>query len=224
MKNFSSQSLDFLVENRFRDSREWFRENRHIYEEHVVEPMKELVIALAPFMHSIDDQLICIPRIGGSISRIYRDARYAKGKSIFREAVWCSFIRDKKVFHGLPGFYFEVSPAGFSYGCGYYVADSLSMASIRELILANNPKAKAALEAYDMQDIFALEDNLYKRSKHPDQPQKLKAWLDQKSLCLNADSKDFALLYSDGLVDKLIEDFKKIIPVYEFFMFAEGRK
>jgi len=224
MKYFSATGLDFLVENRFRDSREWFKENRHIYEEYVIEPMKEFVMALEPFMHSVDEQLICIPRIGGSISRIYRDARYARGKSIFRETGWCSFIRDKKIYHGLPGFYFEVSPAGFSYGCGYYAADALSMEAIRSLIRNDAPKARAALKAYKEQDVFTLEDNLYKRSRHPDQPDEKKQWLDQKSICLNADSKDFDLLFSDSLTEKIMQDFRKILPVYEFFMFAESRK
>ena len=210
--------------NALMNSREWYKENKSRYEEYLLSPMKELVAALTPFMKGVDDQLICEPRVGGSISRLYRDARFSKNKGIFREAMWCLFVRDKKIYHGLPSFFFEVSPSGFTYGCGYYVASGESMAILRELILKKSPKAQRALKAYAAQDVFSLEDCRYKRTKHKDQPENLREWLDQRSLCLIARNRDFDLLYSPELKDKLIEDFSRIVPVYDFMLFAESMK
>ena len=86
--NFSKEGLDFLFENRLMDSKPWFIEHRDIYEEKVLEPMRELVEALAPTINEIDDRMICEPKIGKSISRIYRDTRFTHDKSIFREKIW----------------------------------------------------------------------------------------------------------------------------------------
>ena len=45
---FSQQSVDFLFENRLHDSREWFRDHKQTYAEQVTEPMKQLILDVAP--------------------------------------------------------------------------------------------------------------------------------------------------------------------------------
>ena len=114
---FTQGTIDFLFENRLHDSREWFGEHKqdgrsingiilyyHSAESFLyaavravvaaavtysarsnrTEPLGELVTELAPIMAKIDKMIICDPK---RISRIYRDARYAKD-SVFRDEVW----------------------------------------------------------------------------------------------------------------------------------------
>ena len=221
--SFSQQTLDFLLENRIADSKPWFLEHRDLYEAHVLAPFRALVEALAPAMLAIDPELICEPKVGRSISRIYRDTRFSKNKAIFREVMWCTFIRDKRIYHGLPAFFFELSPGGFRYGCGYYCAGTETMTAIRRLIVNNDKSWQAALQAFQAQKVFYLEVERYKRSRHPDQPEALRAWLDQKSICLLHDSDDFELLFSPALADRLAGDFTDIAPVYHFMMKAESQ-
>jgi uncharacterized protein (TIGR02453 family) len=154
---FSREALDFLAENRLRDSRDWFKAHKGDYERLVLAPMQELVVRLTPVMRAIDPQLICEPRVGRSISRIYRDTRFSRDKSIYRANVWCIFIRDKQLWEGPPAFYADISPAGYSYGCGYYQASAASMAIIREMVLAGDRTFRAAAAALRAQPAFALE-------------------------------------------------------------------
>ncbi|MEA4894939.1 MAG: DUF2461 domain-containing protein [Oscillospiraceae bacterium] len=219
----SEKTVDFLFENRVVDSKVWFNEHRSEYESLVLEPMRELVTLLRPAMLSIDPLLICEPKVGRSISRIYRDTRFSRDKSTFRDVMWCVFIRDKKLYDGLPGFWFEFSPRGFRYGCGYYQASADSMEAIRSLILNDDSSFKAAQVAFKKQSVFYMEDTKYKRSRYPDQPEDKREWLDQKSLCFIADSTDSDMLFSDGLADKLARDFTLLVPMYEFMMNAEAR-
>lgn len=220
---FSEKTLKFLFENRVVDSKTWFTEHRAEYDSLVIKPLKELVMALKPTMLEIDPLLICDPKVGRSISRIYRDTRFSNDKSIFRDVMWCVFIRDKKLYDGLPGFWFEFSPRGFRYGCGYYQASGASMDAIRTLILDDDKTFKAARRAFNKQSVFRIEDTKYKRSRYPDQPEEKREWLDQRSLCFIADSDDFDLLFSDALADKLAQDFRLLIPMYDFMMAAEAR-
>ncbi len=215
---FSRKTADFLFENHLKDSKEWFNENRSDYEQYVLEPLRQLVCELSEVMHEIDPLLICEPKVGKSISRIYRDTRF------FRDHMWLIFIRDKKLYNGLPGFYFEVSPNSFSYGCGYYSTAPASMAAVRKLILDGDADAKRALESYKKQDVFTLVDERYKRSKYPDAPPEQREWLDQRGLCAAASSKDAELLFSDKLAKKLGEDYKKLRDIYMFMMKAESLK
>lgn len=220
---FSEKSIKFLFENRVVDSKSWFAEHREDYDSLVIQPMRELVMALEPVMLSIDPLLICDPKVGRSISRIYRDTRFSRDKSTFRDVMWCIFIRDKKLYEGLPGFWFEFSPKGFRYGCGYYQASGESMEALRSIITNDEPSFRAAQRAFKKQSVFCLEDTKYKRSRYPDQPEDKREWLDQKSLCFIADSQDFDLLFSDSLADTLAQDFKLLKPMYDFMMSAEAR-
>jgi len=220
---FSEKTLSFLFENRVVDNKTWFTEHRGDYESLVLSPLRELVTALTPAMLSIDPLLICEPKVGRSISRIYRDTRFSHDKSIFRDVMWCSFLRDKKLYNGLPGFFFEFSPRGFRYGCGYYQASPESMEAMRGMILADDKTYLAANRAFDSQSVFYIEDTKFKRSRYPGQPENKRKWLDQRSLCFIADSVDFALLYSDSLADVLARDFTLLAPMYEFMTAAESR-
>ena len=42
---FSPKTIDFLIENRLHDSREWFESHKKEYRDFVISPLRELVIA-----------------------------------------------------------------------------------------------------------------------------------------------------------------------------------
>ena len=217
---FSEKTIDFLIENKLRNDRVWFEEHRDLYDQHVIAPLVSLVQAPEPVMMGIDNKLICSPKIGGSISRIWRDARRpSKDKTIFRDMMWCMFIRQKNM--GLPEYFFLISPKEFLYGCGYYAASTATMESIRKLITSGSSEFKAALSAFENQDIFQIEGDFYKRSRFPDMPENLRSWMDRKTLSFVHRSNDFQLLSSEQLSDAVAEGFKMLAPIYDFFIKAE---
>lgn len=215
---FSAKSLDFLFENMLNDSKAWFTDHKEDYRQYVTEPFAKFVVDLTDTMLAIDDKFVCNPK---KISRLYRDARYSRGKSIFRDYVWYSFCRPHDGVKRLPEFYFSISPRGFDYGCGYYAASSDTMESIRSLILADDKSFKSALAAYRKQEVFELYGELYKRNHYPDQSPDKQDWLNRRSMGLSCESKDFDLLFSDRLAEKIATDFTAIAPIYKFFMYAE---
>ena len=204
---FSPSTIEFLVENKIQNSREWYKENKERYNKLLLEPFIELVDRLAPDMLKIDAQLITEPRVDRTLSRIYRDTRFSKDKSLYRDNMWFVFMREKKLYEGLPAYYFDLTPQGFSYGMGYYTASASSMNSIRNLILAGSPAFKKAESAFRAQSIFGMEGDAYKKSRYPGQPDNIREWLDKKSISFNSYSDDTDLLFSDALASKLLEGF-----------------
>ena len=217
---FSEATLDFMALNRVMNSREWFHEHRDEYLSLVVEPIAELVEDMAPEMWKIDPSLIIIPKVGKSISRIWRDTRRGPGLPIYRDVMWITLLRAK--YEGYPSFWFEFSPRCLRWGCGWYQTDPAIMDCIRGMILSHDPDWRAALAAFEAQKVFRLDDERYKRSRHPDAPENERAWLDQKSLCLTHEETKLDRLYSDKLAATLTRDFRRIAPVYEFFLKAVG--
>lgn len=217
---FSEATLDFMALNRVMNSREWFHEHRDEYLSLVVEPIAELVEDMAPEMWKIDPSLIIMPKVGKSISRIWRDTRRGPELPIYRDVMWITLLRAK--YEGYPSFWFEFSPRCLRWGCGWYQTDPAIMDCIRGMILSHDPDWRAALAAFEAQKVFRLDDERYKRSRHPDAPENERAWLDQKSLCLTHEETKLDRLYSDKLAAALTRDFRRIAPVYEFFLKAVG--
>ena len=116
---------------------------------------------------------------------------------------------------------FDISEKGFEYGCGFYVASAETMNNMRSLILNDSPFFAAALEAFDSQDIFELYGDMYKREKYPDESEEKRNWLNRKTIGLFTLSKDWDMLFSDRLSEKIADDFAGIAPVYDLFMKAE---
>ena len=216
----SQKSLDFLAENRFRNSKKWYDEHRAEYLEYVVEPLAAIVCDLSETMRAIDDRIVCLPKVGGSISRLRRDTRYSNDKSLYRQNVWLYFGRKdaSRVEH--PAFYADISPDGFSYGCGYYWAGADVCAGLRSLVLADDPAFKAAAKAYESQSVFAFGGETYKKPHYPDEPERKRLWLEKRNYFFYRDcGKD--VMFSPDLSRILARDFPLLAPVYKLLLKAE---
>lgn len=214
---FSQASIDFLFENRLHDSKAWFTEHKAEYESLVKQPMAQLVLDLAPTMMKIDKYIICDPK---KVSRIYRDARMHPD-SIFRDHIWYSFGRPREPRNPAPEFYFSIGAGGMSFGCGYYCARPAVMEAARQLILTDDDAFKAAFIAVKKQKSFELYGEMYKRDRYPDQPREKANWLNRRSLGLSGELTDPEIMFTDKLAKHIAREFKKIAPVYDFYMKAE---
>lgn len=214
------ETLDFLFENRLRNSGKWFHAHKEEYTRLVLEPLRQLVMDLTPCMLDIDPRLVTEPRVDKTICRIWRDTRFSRDKSLYRDNMWIIFKRDRMHSTVVPGLYVEISPEGFNYGCGFYDASSEYMATLRSLILAGDPVFQKAREAYSGQAVFQLEGDCFKRPRYPDQPQELREWLERRNLCFTADSTDFRRLFSADFAESLAWDFRLLAPVYSFLLKA----
>ncbi len=84
----TENTLNFLTEYRRQNSKNWFHENRPGYMNDVLEPLMELVEALTPVMLEIDPHFETNTKVGKTISRIYRDTRFFRDKSLYRDVMW----------------------------------------------------------------------------------------------------------------------------------------
>lgn len=217
---FSEKTIHFLTENRLHDSKEWFNEHKEEYRKLVLEPMQELVGALTPTMLDIDPQFTTEPKVDKTICRIWRDTRYSKDKSRYRDNMWLIFKRGRMHGTEVPGLYFEIAPSGMSYGGGFYSPSTDYMNTLRTLILEGDKTARRAIKAYQEQSVFTLEGERFKRPRYPAAPEQERQWLELRSIHFEAESRDTHLLFSDALAEKLCADFVKLTPIYEFLLRA----
>ncbi|MFT9077546.1 DUF2461 domain-containing protein [Ethanoligenens sp.] len=221
---FSAQALSFLMENRLQNSKSWFEAHRNQYNALVLQPLRALVEALTPVMLDIDPVFTVEPKVGRTISRIFRDVRFAKDGFLFREEMWITFMRNKRCWEGQPGYYFSFGPDGLAYGYGYYQATPAAMDAMRQMILRQEPLFVQASACFRRQKEFAMNGDFYKRSRFPDQPPELKEWLDRRSISFDCMSTDFDILYSAKLVPLLSNGFRELAPLHTFFCSVEERR
>src|SRR5262245_30835103 len=105
---FTNQSLRFLRALKRNNRRDWFNAHRDDYEQHIRQPMTDIVAALAVDMRPFAPELVVNPKT--SMYRIYRDIRFSENKAPYKTHVAASFPPRDLPRHEGAGLYFHVSP------------------------------------------------------------------------------------------------------------------
>ena len=140
MSNFQGIAPDgmfLLAENRFHDSKSYYEEHKPQIKAQVLDPLRSLAEDLAGTMIAIDPRIVTDPNRNGCVSRVRRDNRYTRDKSLYRENMWVGFMRDKKAYECAPGFFVDISLKGSTYGMGFYYTTPRLMQNVRRLFDEN---------------------------------------------------------------------------------------
>ncbi|MBN2089105.1 DUF2461 domain-containing protein [candidate division KSB1 bacterium] len=216
---FSIETFAFLRENRMQNSKDWFEKNKPTYESYVFAPLRALVTDLAPTILSIDEQIEVTPAINKTISRIYRDTRFSKDKSLFREDIWISFKRRLKPDFCLPEFYFYATPQHYEYGMGYYAADKKAMDQFKEAIIAHPGAFREAIAfTKSPKNPFAFISEKYKRGNTTEVPEEFRDWMLVKTFHFPFKREFDDSLFSGKLVGEMVEGYNLLGQLYQFIV------
>jgi uncharacterized protein (TIGR02453 family) len=135
---FSRKTLAFLRALKRNNDREWFRQRKPDYEQHVRGPMIGLLERIAGDLPGFAPELISDPRV--SLYRIYRDTRFSSDKTPLKTNVAAHFPAK-----GFPrgegsGLYVEVAPQWVWIGGGLYMPSSFDLRLIRAHVAEHHVK------------------------------------------------------------------------------------
>jgi uncharacterized protein (TIGR02453 family) len=119
--SFEPALLRFLADLRANNEREWFQAHRDEYEELLLEPARDFVVALGEELRPTVPEVSADPRVNGSIFRIARDTRFSKDKRPYKDHLdlWL-WVGERK--RG-PGFWFRLTPDELLLGGGMHHFD-----------------------------------------------------------------------------------------------------
>jgi len=216
-QGFSRKTFTFLRDLGRNNDKAWFETHRAVYEEHVLQPLRDLVSDLADFMLGIDLSFEVEPAVGKTISRIHRDTRFSKDKSPFRDHMWIAFKRPGPDWaHYIPTYYLEIAPASYSYGLGFYQAAPDLMARFRRRIDEDPESFIKAVGWFEKQDVFILNGEKYKRPIGQDKPDPIRTWYQYKSFYLSCDRPIDDIILSPKLTSQLVKHFRMAAPLYHY--------
>ncbi|MBP7051936.1 MAG: DUF2461 domain-containing protein [Phycisphaerae bacterium] len=216
-RGFSRKTFSFLRDLKRNNDKAWFTAHRAVYEEHVLQPLRDLVTDVSDFMLGIDLSFEVAPAVGKTISRIYRDTRFSKDKSPFHDCAWIVFKRSGKDWaRYVPAYFLEIAAKSYRYGLGFYDAAPDLMARFRQQIDDNPESFFKAVGWFDKQKVFTLEGQRYKRPVGQDKPEPIRTWYGCKSFYLTSEHKIDDAILSPKFADQLMDHFGLATPLYRY--------
>ena len=203
------EHLTFLAELSKNNDREWFNKNKPRYQE-AHEAFKVVVGQIEEALNEFDQ----IEK--SKVMRIYRDVRFSKDKSPYKNFLSSSFTREGKYRRG--GFYFKLQPGGQSMvGGGFWGPDSKDLKFIRLGILAEAERYRNLLNSKDVKEYFGgLKGEALKTAPkgfdktHPDIE-----LVRNKQFLLGREYDDKTVLSKD-FPSIVVESYKKMQPFFQF--------
>lgn len=132
---FPPEAITFLKGLEKNNTRDWFQPRKEIFESKLKAPMLELVESINAELLKFAPEHITEPR--KAVYRIYRDTRFSKDKTPYKDHIGAIFPRRGLTKDSGAGFYFHVSAKGIGIACGAYAPGPEQLAKIRPFIAEN---------------------------------------------------------------------------------------
>lgn len=215
-QGFTKESIKFLFELGYHNDREWFQANKQKYLDHVLKPFQALVADLGEKMLGIDPEFEITPAVDKTISRIYRDTRFSKDKTPYRNNVWISFKRKAGDWKEKPVYFFELYPDYFHYGMGFFVYTVATREKLRKQILSDGESFLSMVSKICKRSGVALAGEKFKRVKDKEAPPELREWFERKDLYLYHRKDIDDSVFSSRLAHDLHKIFLEMKPFYDY--------
>lgn len=134
------------------NKREWFQPRKALFEEKVKEPMRQLVEGLNGELRKFAPAYVTDP--DKAIYRIYRDTRFSKDKTPYKDHIAASFHRRSADGHGDAGYYVAMSHKESAIGGGIYMPQPEALLAIRNHIAEHHGELRKILKSKAVKELL----------------------------------------------------------------------
>ena len=209
-----SSTLQFLRNLEKNNNRDWFNENKTLYQEaqqDVISFVEKLMEEMADF-----DEEIGKLEAKKSVFRIYRDTRFSKDKTPYKTNFGAGLGMGKG--NKISGYYLHIEPGKSFLAGGVYKPEPSVLKTIRQEISAFGDEFKAILEQDEFRNYFrglSVEDKLKKVPQGFEKDDKMAEYLKLKHFIVTHPISDEQLL-SENAVKEFTKIFKAMKPLNDF--------
>ena len=202
-----------MAQNRFENSKSFYEEHKQELKDGFTVPLRQIAMALGSKVYALDDMIVTDPV--RMVSRIRRDNRYTKDKSLYRDHLWVMFMRNKHEWINYPCMWFEVNQDCWGYGVGTYYADAQFLELYRKALLE---RPKEFLDAVHRAENTGAEClNIYYKKQKPGNPTaEIEPYYNIKSLGYMKVRTDFKTIESEKVIDEVGRAFDEFAGLYLF--------
>lgn len=208
-----SDAIWLLSQNKFENSKDFYEAHKEEIKQRVLNPMRQIAAALGEDMLKLDPLMRLDP--SRAVSRVRRDTRFTKDKTLYRDHIWLSFDRPKPEFFDYPGFWMEIQPGGYNYGMGYFGPSPAYMDFYRKRLLERESEFLEAVKPL-LENGAVAEGEEYKHPKPGSPASELAAYYNRKTLYFPKSVQGHENLADERIIAELREAFAKAAPLYRF--------
>ncbi|PWU06253.1 MAG: TIGR02453 family protein [Terriglobia bacterium] len=137
---FPEEGIQFFRALAKNNKRDWFQPRKHIYEQQVKQPMRDLVAAVNAAMTDFAPGHVTDP--DKAIYRIYRDTRFSKDKTPYKDHIAAHFPWRWSGRHDGAGYYFAISHKEVAVGGGVYMPTPEILLALRNHIASQHAQLR----------------------------------------------------------------------------------
>jgi uncharacterized protein (TIGR02453 family) len=216
----TKETFQFFQQLGKNNRREWMERNRERYKSAVVQPLRRFLEELAPEVLKLNESFDVSGRTGANFSRINRDIRFAKDKTLYKTQMYVKFQipspGDRESGQLYVGLSKDVVTVGFRLYSGGKRKES-ALALVAELRVLDNPKwvaqqRKRLARKYDSYWYSTVKGEWTKHEGWPTEPEdwkKIQAWIVRKK------AKPSSALRG-SFRGKVLKVFRDVYPLLKF--------
>ena len=213
---FPGEYVTFFDRLKKNNTKQWFEEHRNDYDEFVLHPAREYVIAMGEKLRKIAPDVNAIPKINKSLFKINRDVRFSKDKSPYKTymGIWLWEGDGKRMESS--GFYLHVENKNMLIGVGIKMFPKPLLDRYRKAVV--DKKQGAALKSAIKKVIskgYLIDGKYYKkvpRGFDVDHPNA--EYLLFNGLTARLEEKAPVEFYSDALINYAYTHYKNMLPLH----------
>lgn len=213
-KGITSDTLMLLEINRFNNNKPFYEVHKKEINEGSRKQLGALTLDLADELYDIDENILVDPK---KVSRIRRDTRFTKDKTLYRANVWTIWHRAVEDGEMAPGMWAEIGPNFVDYGIGFWHGSPSFMEFFRNDLLED---ANRFLEAFVplVEAGFGFSANRYKRDKPGTEkmPEVLRDVFNQRELYFIKSNADVSIAADSSFVDLMKKELKLMKGMYKY--------
>ena len=214
---FNQDTFGFLAALSANNNRDWFLEDKQVYEGMVRLPALNVISDIASELAMISPHFLALPKkVGGSLMRVNRDIRFGKDKRPYKTNIGIQFRHETGKDVHAPGFYLHIEKNGCFIGVGIWRPDSVTLGKIRSAIIENSESWITASNNNAFRKQFTLEGDVLKnapRGYAKDHP--LISDLKRKDFIAIADISENSIT-SNTLLPQVVKYFTQATPLIRF--------
>ena len=88
---FDKKGIEFLKKLEKNNSKVWFENHRHIWEQTILAPNKAFIEDMGETLQILVPTIKALPKVSGSLFKIYRDVRFSKDKTAMKDKIGLMF-------------------------------------------------------------------------------------------------------------------------------------
>lgn len=214
-QGFPQKTLPFLKALGFHQSREWFHENKKLYEQVVKNPLGDMIEA-ASARFEVENIPLSATR-KASLYRINRDIRFSKNKDPYNTHMSGMLTRNgTKKEQGFV--YVHLSNDDSFIAAGFYGLDGAELRAFRDLVTREPDTMRTLTRDLENAGYVLDKESALKRLPQgfsPDLPADIQGWVKLKNFVF-MERFDSTIIHSPKLIDRMAALGKAAVPFLEF--------